>query len=377
LSSPKKINVLVIPDLFPKFPGDLQGIFVLDYLRSTASYCNNTVLFLKINGITKGLTIEQTEDATIHRYNLSADKVPFFLKPFYYLQLFSKGYKIGKQFEDIDIIHSHGTIVSGTLSYFLARKLKVPFVITEHQGPFSMISGSFWKRNWARFIMQKANILLTVSDHLKQEILASHIHPKEINVTYNPVDTELFSLKDNTLKKKILFAGRLDNFKGAFRCVEAFHQISNLYPDWVFTIVGDGEDFNPIKNYLERNIELQQKISLLGSKSKTEIAKEMQNADFFVFPSKHESFGLVVAEALSCGLPVITTNQTAPKEFVNQTNGLLVYPYNITEIAEAMRAMINNLSIYNSQAIRQTMVDNYSFENFGKKLSNIYKSLLN
>lgn len=372
----KKINLLVIPDLFPKFEGDVQGIFVLDYLKSVERYCNIIVLVVRLSG-KKGLTIEKTGNYTIYRYCFSEKKVPFHLKPFYYALWFSKGYSIGKKLTETDIIHSHGTILGGTLSFLLSRKFKKPFIITEHQGPFSMISGSFWKRNWAKYILQKANKVLTVSNHLKQEILASNIHPKEIEVTYNPVDTELFSLRAPVSTQNILYAGRLDNFKGAFRSLMAFEKITDQFPGWKFTLIGDGEDYQPIKKYLEQRPKLQKKVLLEGKKSKAEIAREMQNADFFVFPSRHESFGLVIAEALSCGLPVITTDRTAPKEFVNPSLGILVPADNIEAIAEAMKKMIVNLNSYNPGIIRQEMVDRFSFENFGKKLAGIYRTLLN
>jgi glycosyltransferase involved in cell wall biosynthesis len=377
LNSDRKINVLVIPDLFPKFKGDVQGIFILDYLTSTKKHCNNTVLFGRLTSGNKGLTVEENEDYKLYRFSVASKKIPFYLKPFFYLLWFIKGYQIGKTFKSIDIIHAHGTILSGTLSYLLSKKLKVPFIITEHQGPFTMTSDNFWKRNWTRLIMQKADIVLTVSQHLKQEILNTKIHPKQIIVTHNPVDTDLFKLKSNQSFKTMLFVGRLDNFKGALRCVEAFEKIHEKYNDWKFTIVGDGEDYQPIVNYLESRKELKSNIKLKGQLSKAQIAIEMQQADFLVFPSKHESFGLVITEALSSGLPVIVGNTTAPKEFVDAENGILV-PFNdITAIAKSMEDMITSLNNYHSKEIRDKIVLNFGFENFGKKLVNIYKSLIN
>ena len=372
----KKIDLLVIPDLFPNFEGDVQGIFVLDYLKSVEEYCTITVLFIRLTG-KKGLTIEKIGNATVYRYCFSDSKIPSFLKPLYYIRWFLKGYSLGKKIKGIGVIHSHGTILSGTLSLLLSKKLKKPFVITEHQGPFSMISGSFWKRNWARFTMQRANKVLTVSEHLKNEILNSNINPKNIEVSYNPVDTELFTLRKPVLYKNILYAGRLDNFKGALRCLKAFAGIVQLVPEWKFTIVGDGEDALAIKNFLAEHPNLKERVVLKGKQSKAELAQEMQSADFFVFPSRHESFGLVIAEAMSCGLPVITSNQTAPREFVNDQSGVLVSPDDIEEISKAMQGMIKDLSSYDSTTIREGVVKKFSFENFGKKLSNIYQSLLN
>jgi hypothetical protein len=143
-----KINVLVIPDLFPKFKGDVQGIFILDYLTATSPYCHNTVLFGRLTSEKKGVTIEKNDTHLLYRFSVTNKKVPFYLKPFYYLLWFIKGYQTGKAMKNMNIIHAHGSILSGTLSYLLSKKLNVPFIITEHQGPFSMTSENFWKRIW-------------------------------------------------------------------------------------------------------------------------------------------------------------------------------------------------------------------------------------
>ena len=373
MNTDKKINLLVIPDLFPKFEGDVQGIFILDYLKSVAVYCNTNVLFLRLSG-KKGLHTDANNDATIHRYFVSSKKIPAYLKSVAYIRWFIKGYQIGKTFTDTEIIHAHGSILSGTLSYLIAKKLKVPFIITEHQGPFTMTTDSFWKLRWTRFIMQKASAVLTVSNHLKEEILTANIHPIKIIVTHNPVDTNLFQLKTNTtITNNILFVGRLDEFKGGLRSLKAFHKIMLSNPQHTFTMVGDGEEMQAIKNYIDANPALQAKVALMGSLSKVAIAKQMQAADFFIFPSRHESFGLVIAEAMSCGLPVIVGNQTAPKEYVHKDSGLLIQPNDIDAMANAMQQMINNLSNYNPTVIRQHITHNFSFDVFGKQLKAIYK----
>jgi glycosyltransferase involved in cell wall biosynthesis len=376
LNSTNKINVLVIPDLFPKFKGDVQGIFVVDYLTSTSPYCNNTVLFGRLTSDIKGTSIAKNDDYDLYRFSMSSKKVPFYLKPFYYLLWFIKGYQIGKTFKNSQIIHAHGTILSGTLSYLLSKKLKVPFIITEHQGPFSITSENFWKRNWTKFIMQRADAVLTVSKHLKEEILKTEIHPKQIIVSYNPVDTDLFKLKSNQFNKTILFVGRLDNFKGALRCLEAFDRINEKFPDWKFTIIGDGEDYQPILNYLNNKPSLNSKVKLTGQLSKPEIALEMQQSDFLVFPSKHESFGLVITEALSSGLPVIVGNTTAPIEFVDSENGLTVPFDDIAKITSAMESLILNISNYNASKIRHEIISKFGFESFGKNLVNTYRSFI-
>jgi glycosyltransferase involved in cell wall biosynthesis len=168
----------------------------------------------------------------------------------------------------------------------------------------------------------------------------------------------------------------IDEFKGSLRCLKAFHQINQQYPHWKFKIVGDGQEMQSIINYINSNASIKPKVILRGLLSKPEIADEMQNSDFLVFPSKHESFGLVVTEALSSGLPVIVGNKTAPIEFVDAENGLMVQYDDIHQIAHAIEMMIQNTNNYQAEKIREKVIRNFSFENFGKNLVNTYKSFI-
>lgn len=376
LSEPDKISLLVIPDLFPKNKDDVQGIFVLDYLKAIEPFCKVTVLFVRVSGLPKGLTVETSDNITVYKYGLSSGKVSKLLKAFYYLQWFAKAYSLGKNISGIQCIHAHGTILSGTVSHWLSRKKKIPFVITEHLGPFSVVTNSPWKWRWTKRIMEKADAVLTVSGHLKQEILDSGIRPASLQVTYNPVDTTLFALKKNTNTHNILFAGRLDPFKGALRCLKAFGEVAVANPGWTLTIAGDGEEMPALKAYLEERPHLQARVRLKGHMLKGGLAAEMQRADFFVFPSRHESFGLVVAEAMACGLPVIVGNLTAPKEYVNAQSGLLVPPDDIDAIAAAIQQMIGEAGSYSAETIRAQVEERFGFENFGKKLVSVYRSFL-
>lgn len=370
-----KINLLIIPDLFPGFEGDVKGIFIIDYIKSVLPYCNVIVFTPQLRGLKKGLSIEEKEGYLIYRFCITDKKSSPFLKPFQYILLFIKSFLIAGKLKQSHIIHAHGTIVSGTLSYFISKKLNIPFLITEHQGPFSMTSEVPWKKKWTNFIMRRANAVCTVSEHLKNEILACGIKPKQIIVTYNPVDTTLFSRTSSLKNNNFIFVGRLDNFKGALRCLNAFLKIHEQIPDWTFTIIGHGEDYEPIVKTIDQNKSIKHKVKLTGQLQKTEIAEYLGKADFLVFPSKHESFGLVIAEALSTGIPVIVGDKTAPKEFVNENNGLLVPYDNENAIAEAILKLTKQIQQYNSTEIRNEIVNNFSFDRFGKKMIELYKSI--
>lgn len=376
MSAARKINLLVIPDLFPKFEGDVQGIFLLDYLRCTEPFCNNNVLFVRVRGTPAGLQVNQEGNARVYRYNVSEKKAGGLLKLLSYFRWFSHGKKIAAQIAEVQLIHAHGSILSGTLGWMIAKKRKIPFVLTEHVGPFSVVSESAWRRRWTRFIMEKADLVLCVSEHQKNEVLQAGIKPRRIEVSYNPVDSALFQPAATPKEyKNILFAARLDEFKGGLRAVQAFNRLARQYTDWTLTIVGEGREEAAIKDYIAQQPGLADRVIMKGTRTKAELAAEMRSADFFVFPSRHESFGLVVAEALLSGLPVITTNRTAPKEFVSAETGLLVDPDKVSEITVAMEIMIREHSRYDPQLLRDHIATRFSIENFGKKLFAAYASL--
>lgn len=374
MTEEKHINLLVLPELFPDFEGDWKGVFIEDYLKSVERI-NTQTLYVRLSGKQKGLSDELFRGQfKVRRFNLTDQKVNALLKPFKYIQWFLKGKRLGREFRDTTIIHAHGAILNGTLAYLIGKKLKIPFVVTEHTGPYSRILNSWLKSKISRFVFNKAAKVLVVSEHQKQEVLKLGITPEKVEVSYNPVNTDLYQLSTSSAKN-IVFVSRLDEFKGGLRTLKAFHQIQKKYPDYTLTIVGEGEESLIIQQYISQN-NLAGKVVLKGTLTKAQIAEVFHNSSFMVFPSRHETFGLVVAEALSCGVPVICTNQTAPREFINEKNGILVQPDDVNEIAIAMEQMIENRTNYNAQEIRQQVIDRFGLENFGKYLLGVYKDLV-
>ena len=374
MNNKKHINLLVLPELFPEFEGDWKGVFIEDYLKSVETLTTQT-LYIRLTGKKKGITDENYRNQfNLRRVNLTDKKVNSLLKPFFYILWFKKGIQLGKAYTETTIIHAHGAVLNGLLAYFISKKLKIPFVVTEHTGPYSSILNSWLKSNISKFVFNKAAKVLVVSEHQKNELLKLGIPKEKVEVSYNPVNTDVYKLTTVSDSKNIAFVSRLDEFKGGLRTLKAFYKLVEKYPDYTLTIVGEGEEFKAIQLYISEN-NLGSKVFLKGTLTKPQIAEVLNKSSFFVFPSRHETFGLVVAEALSCGLPVICTNQTAPKEFINEQNGILVHPDSVEDIANAMEEMIKNRTNYNQEQIRQQIEERFGLDSFGKKLIAIYTNL--
>lgn len=272
----------------------------------------------------------------------------------------------------IDIIHAHGPAIQANLAVKLGKKIGKPVVVTVHTGPFSQISSSKPKLRVAKKALEAADVVTCVSDHLKSEIVKSGIQPKRMEVLGNPVDTDLFRPSGNARPKNMLFVSRLDEFKGGMRTLVAFQKAD--LQEWTLTIGGDGEEYDAIQTFIKNN-ELKERVKMLGRMNKVEVAEAMKNAAFLIFPSLHESFGLVAAEALACGIPVIGTDRTAPREYLNANNSIIIDPMDVEEITKAMKTMVIGHEEFRPEVIRASVEERFGFKTFGSKLNELYGSL--
>jgi hypothetical protein len=136
----QQLNVLVLPDLFPKDENDWVGVFVVDYVKSIIPSCVPSVFYSRLVGENRRVSSEKFANSfQVHRWSYQS-RIISILKPFYYLGWFRKTVKqIQQTVNDVDIIHAHGAILNGTVAYLLSKKLNVPFIVSEHTGPFTKI----------------------------------------------------------------------------------------------------------------------------------------------------------------------------------------------------------------------------------------------
>lgn len=158
----------------------------------------------------------------------------------------------------------------------------------------------------------------------------------------NPV-THIEEPKNTIIKDthRIIAVGRLHSQKGFDLLIKAFSIICDRIPDWHLDIFGHGEDENLLKDLISEK-HLESKILLKGITDK--IFDEYRKSEFFVLSSRYEGFGLVLIEAMSCGIPCVSFRcEYGPEEIIaDNVDGLLVKDGCIEELANKILWMANH-----------------------------------
>jgi glycosyltransferase involved in cell wall biosynthesis len=225
------------------------------------------------------------------------------------------------------------------VSLLVGRELRV--ILTEHSDPSRRKIGWGW-RILRRLIYRKADVLVSVSAGVDAGFAWLPRDQRVVIPNPLPPDALAEGAVTSDLPAPYLVAmGRLSAEKGFDLLIEAFRRVADRCPEWSLVIIGDGEQREALSAQAARH-GLQEAIHLVGAK--LDPFPLLRGAEFFVLSSRWEGFGNVLAEALACGLPVVSFDcLSGPSEIVHHArNGLLVPPEDTAALAEALAAMMGD-----------------------------------
>jgi glycosyltransferase involved in cell wall biosynthesis len=256
--------------------------------------------------------------------------------PFFLAAEFFAAWRLVRRY-DIDVIHAHWVVPQGLVGAALSMVTGKPVVVTAHGGDVYGAKGGI-KDALKRWALRHTKRITAVSRDLASSIDRLMGGPVGVDVISMGVDTERFQPRppDPELRKSlgegpiILFVGRLAEKKGVRYLLDAMPGVLSQAPDATLVIVGDG----PLRDELEqqaRDLSITHRVRFLGAKRPEDLPAYYNTADVFVGPSivaeggDTESFGLVFAEAMACGCPVVASNVGGISDLVrNEETGLLV-----------------------------------------------------
>ena len=235
-----------------------------------------------------------------------------------------------------------------------------PGIVTIHDCIHLRFPGqlpSRWASLYARAMIRRAvgsaDRVLTVSHATKADLVELvNADPARVHVIPHGCDPffcaeapeeELAAVRERHGLDRpfLLCVTNIKPHKNIKRLIEAFGQLAGNYPDLDLVIAGGRLEEHAELDRLRSELALEHRIHSLGFLPKQEIRALYRNALIFVFPSLYEGFGLPPLEAMACGTPVVASRSSALPEVIER-GGLLVNPFRVDAIAEAVRSLLEN-----------------------------------
>ncbi len=199
---------------------------------------------------------------------------------------------------------------------------------------------------------KRSECVVVPSEYLANLVSEWGVDRKKIKVIYNGVDFKAADISREDARKKIgipgniiISVGRLVPWKGFRMLIKIMPQLLEMNQFTRLVIVGDGPEFKSLQAMV-RNLGLDRKVYLVGKKNKNDLRIYMAAADIFILNTGYEGFSHQVLEAMSVGLPVITTAVGGNKEVVTQgENGFLIKYNDEFNLIEAIKTLWETPSI--------------------------------
>ena len=255
-----------------------------------------------------------------------------------------------------------------------------------------MVSLNWFLRIFEEQMLERSNMIIAVSDFTRRELLQYYkVKEAKIRVIHNGVDIHKFKPTDEKKKVKkelgfnpddiaILSVGRLYARKGLFTLIESIPKVVQKHRNAKFIISGKGQS-NELKKLVRHAIELGVKDNIVftGYFPDAKLPKLYQAADIFAFSTFYENLPFAVLEALSSGLPTVTTNVGGIPEMIEDgKNGFLVKPSNPQELANQVLFYIEHPAVASEMSLlaRKTIVERFDWRFIVKKVLRVYDEAL-
>jgi glycosyltransferase involved in cell wall biosynthesis len=239
----------------------------------------------------------------------------------------------------------------------------------------------FVRKFFTRIVVKNASAVLPVTKNLKEAMLNHGLKNKNYTVIPNVVDTELFIPFDKITgreKKRIVhvscFEDRSKNISGILNVLK---KLSKKRQDFECYLVGDGIDFEKLKNYANKLKIKDNFVFFTGLLEGSKLIESINNSDLMLMFSNYENMPVVINESFACGVPVISSNVGGISEYVNTETGELIERKDEKALLNSLVNFPNDNKKYDRENIREFAVKNFSKEAVSMKILNIYKSVLN
>ena len=288
--------------------------------------------------------------------------------------------------DSFNIIHTHGWLTSGAFiskyfnnlkwihTFHALERNRIKFMSEEEKKYFEII-------RWMESTIRNADALITVSERLKIEVLQTYpVSEKNIYSIPNGVDLEMYKPDNSTRDKIILYVGRFSLEKGIDIVYNLAEKLLKKNKEVKFIVVASdnnipkslekvGDKFSElIKQYPDRFIWYRKILN------REELGKVYNQSMIYIQPSRYESFGMTVLEAMACGKAIIVSNRGGMPELVQ--NAGRVVPLDTKRFMREITHLLEDYRLrerYSRRAVERAR--DFNWEEISKKTLELYLTI--
>jgi glycosyltransferase involved in cell wall biosynthesis len=264
------------------------------------------------------------------------------------------------QFGRPDVLHAHSVFPAAILTHRLATEFKIPFIVTEHRPSSIERLGSRWLRRHGTAAAYAADRRVAVSPAFAAEL--ERAYGKDLSWTSIPgllsPQFESAPPRSAPLFPPFVFGhvSHLDSGKRVDMLIQAFADQFAGDAQTRLRIVGDSCETHKLKR-LSRELGVESQIHFAGAVSRASIAEEFAQLHSFVLPSRVETFGTVMWEAMALGIPVVSSRTWAGMNAISDDVGLLFDIDDRAQLGSMLARMRATYQDYDGQRIRKACIE--------------------
>jgi glycosyltransferase involved in cell wall biosynthesis len=279
-----------------------------------------------------------------------------------------------------DLIHAHTSFLDGHAGLRVRRATGRPLVITEHTGPFSLLTRNRFMRRITRRALVGADYRIAVGDGLRRDMAeALNLAAGSIAILPNGVDPRVFHPGTEGRRSdgfiRALWVGHFVEIKRVDRLLHAFARASRIRPDLRLTLVGDGPELSAMKT-LATELGLRESVAFRPAVDRDGVADAMRAHDFLVVASAKETFSLVALEALACGIPVLATACGGPEDLITEPSFGLIVSNDIEGLTQGLISFPDRVGASDPQRLHAHAGGRYSWAQIADELAVLYQELV-
>jgi teichuronic acid biosynthesis glycosyltransferase TuaC len=374
-------HVLTLTPFYPTAADDANGCFVSEPLAAAAKMgVLNTVLAVQPLYRAKQRPSSSAPAAEFVRYGSFPGGIGLASAgAFLFASILARARTLHRD-HAIHLIHAHAPLPCGHAAMLLAAELKIPFVVSVHGlDAYStrQVKGRAgeWCRRISGRVFRSARNVICISEHVREQVLAGS--NATTTVIYNGADAEMFSPSDNSAAApvSVLSVGNLIPTKGHDALLRALAVAATNQPAIRLQIVGTGAEQSRLE-MLAQELKIADRVRFLGRVPRREVARLLRDCTVFALPSTYEGLGCVYLEAMSTGKVAIGCRGQGIEEVIqNGTNGWLVDPGNVGQLAAALSTLFANSALRDhiGSHARQTILAGLTLQDQAQQLLRVYQ----